>query len=80
MSDDKKVQFSAFGVADSNRAASCSECNDTGVVETGNNDFPCDCPAGDTAKFVDSRGAVDGKTLKREYAAQRNAPLPDYLK
>jgi NTP pyrophosphatase (non-canonical NTP hydrolase) len=29
----------------------CSKCNDTGVWETGNNDLPCDCPAGRTALF-----------------------------
>ena len=29
----------------------CKRCNDTGVFETGNNDFPCSCPAGLTAKF-----------------------------
>lgn len=29
----------------------CSKCNDTGVWETGNNDLPCDCPAGKTAVF-----------------------------
>ena len=29
----------------------CSACRDTGVYETGNNDFPCSCKAGATAKF-----------------------------
>ena len=29
----------------------CSECKDTGVIETGNNDLPCHCPAGLTAVF-----------------------------
>lgn len=29
----------------------CPKCNDTGVWETGNNDLPCDCPAGKTALF-----------------------------
>lgn len=29
----------------------CDRCRDTGVYETGNNDFPCSCPRGLTAKF-----------------------------
>jgi hypothetical protein len=60
---------------------SCLKCSDSGVIESGNNDFPCDCPAGDTAKFnVADRGTVSGKMLKDEWAATRNLPLPDYLK
>lgn len=29
----------------------CAKCKDTGVIETGNNDLPCDCLAGDKALF-----------------------------
>lgn len=29
----------------------CARCGDTGVWETGNNDLPCNCPAGATAVF-----------------------------
>lgn len=29
----------------------CETCGDTGVIETGNNDLPCSCPAGDKALF-----------------------------
>lgn len=59
----------------------CLDCNDTGVIETGNNDFPCSCPAGDKAIFNDAqRGRVTGKELKEEYEELRKAPLPDYLK
>jgi hypothetical protein len=29
----------------------CTRCGGAGVIETGNNDLPCDCPAGDTALF-----------------------------
>lgn len=47
----------------------CQTCNDTGVEETGSNDLPCACPAGDTAKFsVCTRGGVKeftGGQLKR---------------
>lgn len=31
----------------------CLRCNDSGVYETGNNDFPCSCLAGLMAKFSD---------------------------
>lgn len=51
----------------------CKRCNDTGVYETGNNDEPCDCPAGDTAEFnVCKLGGglrvVTGAELRREHA------------
>lgn len=50
----------------------CSRCGDSGVNETGNNDIPCDCPAGDTALFNDaSWGAVTGKEWRRKNAARR---------
>ena len=29
----------------------CRKCNDTGIIDTGNNDLPCECSAGDTALF-----------------------------
>lgn len=49
--------------------AKCKECNDTGVIETGNNDLACDCPAGDKALFsvagVD--GTVTGAEVKRHF-------------
>lgn len=38
----------------------CKHCKDTGIIETGNNDLPCDdCPAGDTAIF----NTVGGRKL-----------------
>lgn len=46
---------------------SCQKCNDTGVIETGNNDLPCSCPEGDKALFnvagVDQ--AITGAELRR---------------
>lgn len=43
----------------------CKRCGGTGVIETGNNDLPCDCPAGDTAKFnVAGHGLVTGAELR----------------
>lgn len=51
----------------------CMNCSDSGVVESGNNDFPCHCPAGDKAKFnVSGRGQVTGSELKKEYEERRN--------
>jgi len=48
----------------------CKRCNDTGVYETGNNDFPCSCQAGDTAIFncAEAGGSVQktGKQLREE--------------
>jgi hypothetical protein len=29
----------------------CNKCGDTGIIETGNNDLPCDCPKGKLAEF-----------------------------
>lgn len=61
--------------------APCKECNGTGMDDSGNNDMPCDCQAGDTAIFnVAGRGQVSGATLKKEWEDLRKAPLPDYLK
>ncbi|MFH0804247.1 MAG: hypothetical protein V1896_01445 [Candidatus Zambryskibacteria bacterium] len=43
----------------------CKECNDTGVIETGNNDIPCICVAGDTASFnVAGEGLLTGAQIK----------------
>lgn len=58
----------------------CPECRDTGVIETGSNDLPCDCPAGDRAVFNTCDGRVSGKEIKKEWTARESAPLPDYLK
>lgn len=45
----------------------CEKCKDTGVWETGNNDLPCDCPAGKTALFnvAGFPGPVRGADLDR---------------
>ncbi len=54
----------------------CKKCNDTGVIETGNNDLPCDCPAGATALFnvAGVEGPVTGKEFKRHFV--NNCPEP----
>ena len=45
-------------------APSCRRCNDRGVIETGNNDLPCDCPAGDMQLFNTERGTETGAEIK----------------
>jgi hypothetical protein len=47
----------------------CHLCNDTGTIETGNNDLPCKCPAGDTAQFniCEVVGLVTGAEVKRHF-------------
>lgn len=42
----------------------CPYCQDTGVIETGNNDFPCECPAGDLAVFNLGTEKITGKEYK----------------
>jgi hypothetical protein len=56
----------------------CPHCKDTGVIETGNNDFPCECPAGDTAIFNLGWEKITGKELKeraRKLQEARDAAL-----
>lgn len=54
----------------------CSRCKDTGVIETGNNDLPCTCLAGDTALFNQAgvRGQVTGAEIRRHF--YNNSPEP----
>lgn len=54
----------------------CGKCNDTGVIETGNNDLPCDCPAGSTALFNEAgvEGPVTGEEIRRHFL--NNSPEP----
>lgn len=47
--------------------ASCATCRGTGVIETGNNDLPCSCEAGDRAIFSTTGGQRAGKQLKVEH-------------
>ena len=45
----------------------CHYCRDTGVIETSNNDEPCDCHAGNSAQFnvAGMLGPVTGRELKK---------------
>jgi hypothetical protein len=55
----------------------CKECNDTGVIETGNNDLPCGCPAGATALFNTTgvAGPVTGAELRRHFLNDSPEPI-----
>lgn len=46
---------------------SCSICNDTGVEDTGNGDFPCSCGRGDRLLFNTTRGQEFGDDLRHRY-------------
>lgn len=56
---------------------SCLKCNGTGVNETGNNDLPCDCPAGDTALFniAEVTGPITGAEMKRHFLNSSPEPI-----
>lgn len=57
--------------------AKCERCDDTGVIETGNNDLPCDCPAGGAARFnVAGVGNVSGEAVRRHYLNSSPEPRP----
>jgi len=55
----------------------CEKCGGTGVNETGNNDLPCDCPAGDSALFNQSGvvGQVTGAEIKRHFLNDSPEPI-----
>jgi hypothetical protein len=52
----------------------CSHCNDSGVIETGNNDLPCEhCPKGRTAVF----NTMDGRQTGEQMVTQEfGRPMP----
>ena len=50
----------------------CRACSGSGVIETGNDDLPCECTAGDEAIFnLAGIGRVTGREVKLHYL---NAP------
>jgi hypothetical protein len=55
----------------------CPKCNDMGTIETGNNDLPCDCPAGDMALFNQAGviGQVTGKEIRRHFLNGSPEPI-----
>ena len=57
--------------------AKCERCDDTGVIETGNNDLPRDCSAGGAARFnVAGVGNVSGEAVRRHYLNNSPEPRP----
>ncbi len=56
----------------------CPHCNDTGVIETGNNDLPCEhCPKGQTAVFNVGGGQTQtGEQVLRSYNPPGNLRQP----
>lgn len=55
----------------------CLRCKDIGVIDTGNNDLPCNCAAGDTAKFnvAGVKGPITGAEVKRHHLNDSPVPL-----
>ena len=55
----------------------CEKCDGTGVIETGNNDLPCSCPAGDKALFNHTgvSGQVTGAEIKRHFLNGSPEPI-----
>jgi len=55
----------------------CDKCNDTGVIDTGNNELPCDCPAGDQAMFNEAGvdGPVSGEEVRRHFLNSSPEPI-----
>ena len=49
--------------------SNCSKCDDSGVIETGNNDLPCDCEAGNHALFNQAGvdGPITGSQVRRHF-------------
>jgi len=54
---------------------SCCKCHGTGVIESGNNDFPCDCPAGDVAVF--NVASLKGPVTKRGREIRASGSVPE---
>jgi len=57
--------------------AACEECGDKGIIETGNNDLPCECPAGDKALFniASVDGLVTGKEIRQHFLNGSPEPI-----
>ncbi|OGN12730.1 MAG: hypothetical protein A3C71_01590 [Candidatus Yanofskybacteria bacterium RIFCSPHIGHO2_02_FULL_43_15c] len=51
--------------------AKCTKCDDSGVIDTGNNIIPCECPAVLNGPFT--------KKELREYFASNKGVIPSFL-
>jgi hypothetical protein len=58
----------------------CTICNDTGSIDTGNNDLPCTCSTGDTALFNQAgvTGSITGQQVKRHFLNGSPKPIRTY--
>lgn len=58
----------------------CELCGDTGVFETGNNDLPCHCSAGRTAKFnvAGVNGLVTGEEIEKHFYNGSPEPIEPF--
>ena len=56
--------------------ANCNRCNDTGVIDTGNNELPCTCTKRDSAMFnvAGVSQPVNGVAVRKHYL--NNSPEP----
>ena len=54
-------------------AVPCTKCRGTGIIETGNNDLPCACPAGSFALF----NVATGSGLKQMFGTEVRQHLND---
>jgi len=67
----RQLQFDEADIRGEVSGVICRDCEDTGIIITGNNDLPCACPAGDRAVFNDCKyGRVTGKELKQRLRDQ----------
>ena len=65
-------------VGNSNKEAHmCERCNGTGIDETGNNDLPCGCQAGERARFnvCGLIGEITGAEMKRHFLNGSPEPI-----
>jgi hypothetical protein len=55
----------------------CKDCGGRGVIDTGNNELPCSCPAGEAAQFnvAGVQGLVSGKEVKRHFLNSSPEPI-----
>ncbi len=63
----------------------CTKCGDSGVIDTGNNDLPCDCGQGDHVLFnaTEVDGPVTGAEVRQHFLngspqpiSPRREPIP----
>jgi len=58
-------------------ASTCARCGGTGVIDSGNNELPCDCPAGGAALFEQAGvcGPLTGAEIRRHFLTDSPEPI-----